>query len=61
MLDDQIVGNQFGNCSGDDSRFELYSLAQQPPFHNSIEGVAGIGPVEKGRENIVTSLSLFFD
>jgi hypothetical protein len=46
----------FRNVSG----FELYLLGQQPPFRNSIEGVAGVGIVREIREDILTNLSLLF-
>jgi len=40
--------------------FESDSLIQQPPFHDSIQSVAGVWVLEKISENVLTNSFLLF-
>lgn len=60
MFFNQPFRNKSSHSIRDISRFELYLLGEQPPFRNSIEGVASVGIVREMREDISANLALLF-
>jgi len=60
MLFNKSFRNEPGYCFRNVSGFELYLLGQQPPFRNSIEGVACVGIVREISEDVLTNLPLLF-
>ena len=60
MRHNQSLRDELGHCLRDVSCFESYLLMEQPPFHNSIQRVAGVRVIEEITENITTSFPFIF-